>query len=117
MFLLKKIISGWLMPVPFCLTLLVMGLWLVWTSKRINLGRFFLTCGVILLLLFSNKFVSTWLIRRLELAYRPIPELTVGASFRWSWRIVATSLCSAAVTWTRPNSLPSTSSVLLRARV
>ena len=75
MFLLKKFISVWLMPVPFCLTLLVIGLWLVWTSKRLNLGRFFLTCGVVLLLLFSNKFVSTWLIRRLELAYVPVPEL------------------------------------------
>jgi uncharacterized SAM-binding protein YcdF (DUF218 family) len=80
MFLLKKLISGWLMPVPFCLTLLVIGLWLVWSSKRINLGRFFLTTGVILLLVFSNRFVSTWLIRPLELAYLPVPELTVGAS-------------------------------------
>jgi uncharacterized SAM-binding protein YcdF (DUF218 family) len=79
MFVLKKIVSGWLMPLPLCLTLLVIGLWLVWSSKRINLGRFFLTCGVILLLLFSNKFVSTWLVRRLELAYPPMPELTVDA--------------------------------------
>jgi uncharacterized SAM-binding protein YcdF (DUF218 family) len=79
MFLLKKIVSGWLMPLPLCLTLLVIGLWLVWSSKRINLGRFFLTCGVVLLLLFSNKFVSTWLVRRLELAYPPMPELALNA--------------------------------------
>jgi uncharacterized SAM-binding protein YcdF (DUF218 family) len=80
MFLLKKMVSVWLMPVPFCLTLLVIGLWLVWSSKRINLGRFFLTCGVILLLLFSNRFVSNWLLRPLELAYPPVPELAEGAT-------------------------------------
>lgn len=80
MFVLKKVISVWLMPVPLCLTLLLIGLWLVWSSKHVNLGRFFLTCGVILLLLFSNRFVSTWLVRRLELAHPPIPELVTGAA-------------------------------------
>lgn len=80
MFLLKKILSMWLMPLPFCLTLMVIGLWLVWSSKQINLGRFFLTCGVILLLLFSNRFVSNGLIRKLEWTYPPVPELVGGAT-------------------------------------
>jgi uncharacterized SAM-binding protein YcdF (DUF218 family) len=78
MFLLKKILAGWLMPLPLCLTLLVLGLWLIWTSKQINLGRFLLTCGVLLLLLFSNRFVSTWLIRPLERAFPPQPEFIAG---------------------------------------
>ena len=78
MFLLKKIVAGWLMPLPLCLTLLVIGLWLIWTSKQINLGRFLLTCGIILLLLFSNRFVSTWLIRPLERVYPPHPEFVAG---------------------------------------
>ena len=78
MFLFKKILSMWLMPVPLCLTFLAIGLWLVWSSKRINLGRFFLTCGVILLMLFSNRYVSTGLIRRLELTYPAVPELVTG---------------------------------------
>jgi uncharacterized SAM-binding protein YcdF (DUF218 family) len=34
---------------------------------------------VILLLLFSNKFVSTWLVRRLELSYPPMPEFALNA--------------------------------------
>jgi uncharacterized SAM-binding protein YcdF (DUF218 family) len=79
MFLLKKILSMWLMPVPLCLTFLTIGLWLVWSSKRLNLGRFFLTCGVILLLSFSNRYVSNGLIRRLELAYPAVPEQIAGA--------------------------------------
>ncbi|HTO05077.1 MAG TPA: ElyC/SanA/YdcF family protein [Opitutus sp.] len=78
MFLLKKILAGWLMPLPLCLTLLVIGLWFVWTSKRINLGRLLLTSGIILLLLFSNRFVSTWLIRPLERAFPSHPEFVVG---------------------------------------
>ena len=78
MFVLKKILAGWLMPLPLCLTFLVIGLWLIWTSKQINLGRFLLTCGLILLLLFSNRFVSTWLIRPLERAFPPHPEFVAG---------------------------------------
>lgn len=68
----------WLMPVPLCLMFLAIGLWLVWSSKRLNLGRFFLTCGVIMLLLFSNRYVSSGLIRRLELAYPAVPEVVTG---------------------------------------
>ena len=79
MFLLKKSLSVWLMPLPFCLTLLVLGLWLVWSSKRINLGRFLLTCGVTLLLLLCNRYVSTWLIRPLEWTYAPIAEMRPGS--------------------------------------
>lgn len=74
MFLFKKALSVWLMPLPFCLTLLVLGMWLVWSSRRIKLGKFFLTCGVLLLVLLSNRFVSTWLIQPLEFTYAPIPE-------------------------------------------
>lgn len=79
MFLLKKFLSVWLMPLPFCLTLLVLGLWLVWSSKRINFGRFLLTCGVALLLLLCNRSVSTWLIRPLESTYPPVAELRAGS--------------------------------------
>ena len=76
MFLLKKFISIWLMPLPICLVLLVLGTWLIWSHRRVGLGRFLVTCGVLLLVLFSNRFVSTWLIRPLESAYRPMPEFS-----------------------------------------
>ena len=33
-FWLKKFVTFWLMPLPFCLTLLVAGLWLTRSAKR-----------------------------------------------------------------------------------
>jgi uncharacterized SAM-binding protein YcdF (DUF218 family) len=75
MFLLKKFLTVWLMPLPFCLTLLVLGVWLVSFTKRLALGRFLLVCGVMLLLLFSNRWVSTRLVEGIESTFPAIPEL------------------------------------------
>lgn len=79
MFWLKKFVSFWLMPLPFCLTLLVSGLWLTRSPKRQRLGRVLLWTAVSLLVVFSNKAVSTWLVRPLELIYPPVPEFSAGA--------------------------------------
>lgn len=76
MFEVKKLLSAWLMPLPFCLVLLVLGLWFICFSRNVNFGRFLLICGVIFLLLFSNRFVSTWLLRPLETTFPPVPEFT-----------------------------------------
>ena len=46
-FWLKKSVSFWLMPLPFCLTLLVMGLVLLWT-RRARLGRGLLVTATLL---------------------------------------------------------------------
>lgn len=78
-FWLKKFVSFWLMPLPFCLTLLVVGLcFLLWT-RRPRLARGLLIVGAVLLMAFSNKFVSTALVRPLEARYPAIPELPAGA--------------------------------------
>lgn len=77
-FALKKFISFWLMPLPFCGALLVIGLCLLLFTRRRRLARVVLATGTVLLLLFSNKMVSTRLIRPLEALYPPIPELAAG---------------------------------------
>jgi uncharacterized SAM-binding protein YcdF (DUF218 family) len=81
MFWLKKTIGYWLMPVPACLALIVIGGLLArYSSKRgAQIGRRLLMTGIVLLLLFSNKFVSQWLARPLETRYPAIPELVNGA--------------------------------------
>jgi uncharacterized SAM-binding protein YcdF (DUF218 family) len=76
LFWLKKSVSFWLMPLPACLTLLVAGLVLSHRERWRRLGRILLTTGLALLIAFSNKAVSRWLIAPLEAAYPPIPELT-----------------------------------------
>ena len=51
LFGLKKFISFWLMPLPFCLTLIVVGACLLRFSRRPALGRRLLLAGVLLLML------------------------------------------------------------------
>jgi uncharacterized SAM-binding protein YcdF (DUF218 family) len=74
-FWLKKLLGFWLMPLPVCLALLVVGLGLAGSARRARLGRRLLLAGVALLLLFTNKTVSVWLVRPLEARYPAIPEL------------------------------------------
>jgi uncharacterized SAM-binding protein YcdF (DUF218 family) len=79
MFWLKKFVSFWLMPVPLCLTLLIVGIILLCFSKRLRLGRGLLIAGTVLLTLFSNKLVSYALLRPIEATFPPIPEFVAGA--------------------------------------
>jgi uncharacterized SAM-binding protein YcdF (DUF218 family) len=74
MFLLKKFVSFWLMPVPFCLTLITVGWWLTQTPQRLRLGRRLVIAGAILLFVFGNRAVSTWLIQPIENTYPAIAE-------------------------------------------
>jgi uncharacterized SAM-binding protein YcdF (DUF218 family) len=79
LFGLKKFLSFWLMPLPFCLTALVAGLLLMCSTRRARLGRALVVAAVALLLLLSNSFVSKWLIQPLEARHPAIPELAHGA--------------------------------------
>lgn len=79
LFGLKKFISFWLMPLPLCVTVIVVGILLARSAKRARLGRALVVAGAILLILFSNKFVSRWLIRPLEARYPAVPEFTANA--------------------------------------
>ena len=76
LFGLKKFISFWLMPLPFCLTAMLIGLTLMRSPRRRRLGRALLLSGLVLLMLLSNKFVSKWLIDPLQQRYPAIPEIT-----------------------------------------
>ena len=80
MFWLKKFVSFWLMPLPLCLTLLALGLVFLLLTRRTRLGRGPLITGVVLLGLFSNKLVSTWLVRPIETTFAAIPEFVAGAA-------------------------------------
>jgi uncharacterized SAM-binding protein YcdF (DUF218 family) len=78
LFWLKKFIAYWLMPLPFCLTAMAVGLVLMRWPRRARLGRALLISGLGLLMLFSNKFVSKWLIRPIEARYPAMPEFAAG---------------------------------------
>ncbi|HEX3728227.1 MAG TPA: ElyC/SanA/YdcF family protein [Opitutaceae bacterium] len=80
LFWLKKSVSFWLMPLPFCLTLLVLGILVLGSERRRRLGRRLAALGTILLLIFSNKIASNALLRPLETRFTPIPRLETAGS-------------------------------------
>jgi len=77
-FWLKKVITYFLLPLQFSLTLMLLGGVLVWLTKQKVLGRLCLTTGLLILLAFSFKPVGRSLLGPLETRYAPIPELAVG---------------------------------------
>ena len=74
LFWVKKFVAYTLMPVPLCLMLLLAGCVLMSRTRWVRLGRTLIVCGTSLLLFFSNKLASGWLVRPLEHRYAPIPE-------------------------------------------
>ncbi len=78
MFWLKKVISFWLMPLPFCMALLVAGVAFAYSGRRPRLGRALAAAATALLLLFSNRWVSNGILGPLEARFPPIPELPSG---------------------------------------
>ncbi len=85
MFIMKKIISRLFFPIPLSLELLLIGLFLLWFTRRQRAGKVIVTCGAMLLLGFSNMLTSNALLRPLEYSYPPLsvsqsgaPPLSVG---------------------------------------
>ena len=77
MFWMKKIVSRFLFPVPLSLEFLLVGLTLLWFTRRQRAGKALVSCGAALLLAFSNFFISGALLRPLEYCY---PALAVAHS-------------------------------------
>jgi uncharacterized SAM-binding protein YcdF (DUF218 family) len=85
MFLFKKIVAPFLMPVPFCVALLLIGLLLLWFTRRQRAGKLFVTAGTLLLTLLGYGFASDVLLRPLERSYTPVAttEAATGRAVRW----------------------------------
>jgi uncharacterized SAM-binding protein YcdF (DUF218 family) len=88
MFLMKKIISRFLFPVPLSLEFLVVGLFLLWFTRRQRAGKVMVTCGAMLFLGFSNILTSNALLRPLEHSYLPL-VVTQGGTRISSVRFIA----------------------------
>jgi uncharacterized SAM-binding protein YcdF (DUF218 family) len=78
LFWLKKAVGYWLMPLPFCLALMVAGLLLLRSTRWPRAGRRLLLAGALLLLVLSNKQVGRALLRPLESQYPAMPEIAAG---------------------------------------
>lgn len=74
MFILKKIVAPFFLPMPFCLIVLTVGLLLVWFSRKQKAGKIILSAGIVLLFFFSYSIPSNMIATRLEYQYPPLFE-------------------------------------------
>jgi uncharacterized SAM-binding protein YcdF (DUF218 family) len=87
MFLLKKIFSRFLFPVPLCVEILLIGLLLLWFTRKQKTGKTLVTLAGVLLFLFSSHFFSGLLLTPLESRYPPLflppaPEAPAAVGLR-----------------------------------
>ncbi len=69
MFILKKIISGFLFPLPLSLLLSFLGLYLLWFTTKQRAGKIVVSVGLVILTLFSYRVIADKLLRPLERQY------------------------------------------------
>ncbi len=68
-FIIKKILGSLLMPLPFCLLIAFLGLFLLWRGKRVLTGKILITIALLGLTLMSYNPVSRILNRPLDCKY------------------------------------------------
>lgn len=72
LFLLKKIVGQIFLPVTLLVIILVLGLILLWFTRKQRAGKIVVTLGAVFLVAFSYSFVSESLLRPLEYKYPPL---------------------------------------------
>jgi uncharacterized SAM-binding protein YcdF (DUF218 family) len=87
MFLFKKLLAPFLMPVTVCLVLLAAGLVLLWLTGRQRAGKYLVTAGTLLLVLFGYGFASSCLLTALERQHQPVADARASAG-RVRWVVV-----------------------------
>lgn len=87
MFLFKKLLAPFLMPVTFCLAVVLVGLALLWFTKRQRAGKALVTGGALLLLFFGYGFSTGGLLASLERRYAPAADVS-AARGRVRWVVV-----------------------------
>lgn len=84
MFLFKKIVAPFFLPVPICLALLLAGVLLLWFTKRQRAGKLLVTLAALALMMFGYGFASDRFLRSLEMTYAPVPASEVASRpARW----------------------------------
>lgn len=74
MFLFKKLVSPFILPVPLCLGVVALGLVLLWFTRKQKAGKIAVTLGTLLLALLGVRTFSEALLEPLEDRYPPFPS-------------------------------------------
>jgi uncharacterized SAM-binding protein YcdF (DUF218 family) len=80
MFVLKKFVSRLFFPLPVCTEILLVGLILVWFTRRQKAGKVLVTLGAALLLLMGNRSLSSRLLIPLEHHYPPLAVVSAAGA-------------------------------------
>jgi uncharacterized SAM-binding protein YcdF (DUF218 family) len=83
MFLFRKIVGPFFFPLSICLEVLIIGLVLLWFTKKKRAGKVIVSTGVALLLLISYGPLPEMLLRPLEYSYPPLLEPKDIPPARW----------------------------------
>jgi len=83
MFLLKKLVTPFLLPLSVSLELLLIGVVLLWVAKKQKAGKAFLSLGFLLLGLISYDFFPDRLLGPLESRYPPLTNPRSFQGVKW----------------------------------
>ncbi len=83
MFLFKKLLAGMLMPLSLTLLLLLVGLLLLWLTRRQKTGKLLVTFGVMLLLAQAYGWGFAPALRTLEREYPSLVQVPADAGYHW----------------------------------
>jgi len=83
MFLFKKIVAPLFFPVPLCLEILLLGLFLLWFTKKQKAGKIIVSIGVGLIIIFGYGTFQDILLRSLEAKYPSLMDLQEVDEVKW----------------------------------
>ena len=83
MFLLKKIVAPFFYPVPLCLEIVLVGLILLWFTRKQKMGKIIVSSGFLLLVALSHSSFSDGLLIPLETRYPPLMDPSSHGNVQW----------------------------------
>ena len=83
MFLLKKILAPLFLPVSLCLEILLLGLILLWFTRKQKTGKVVISIGFLFLALLSFDATSDKLLQPLEYKYPPVLRSDDISGIKW----------------------------------
>ncbi|MDO9565811.1 MAG: envelope biogenesis factor ElyC [Candidatus Desulfaltia sp.] len=83
MFLFKKIVSPLFFPLSIILEILILGIFLLWFTRRQKTGKVLVFIGTLLLGLLSYSSISDICLKSLEDKYPPLVEIQTFSDVKW----------------------------------
>jgi uncharacterized SAM-binding protein YcdF (DUF218 family) len=83
MFLIKKVVAPFFFPLSICLEILLLGLFVLWFTRRQRTGKILVSIGVIFLTTISYGAVSDMFLGPLESKYLPITDTSAFQNVKW----------------------------------